>query len=184
MRKCSVSEDKECLPDIIECENLLDWNNYLDRLYETVFKKDFLLSFPVFNGLRVIIRREPMDGKYERAFIHMTHRDYFHTAKDPNDREPDFRRSERISWIRRLIENYTCNVESNCGNILYWEQMFRGYVRSNLLFKDEMFLIVLEKRNGVYLFITSFYLDDDFELEKRLKKHRTYIGQKQKAPLA
>lgn len=65
---------------------------------------------------------------------------------------------------------------------MYWEEMYRGRVRCNLLFKDERFLIVLEKARNVYFLITSFYIERDWELNKGIRKYETY--KKQKTPLA
>lgn len=98
-----------------------------------------------------------------------------------NDRIPDLRRSERINWVKPMIENYECSVKMQCGKILYWEEMFRGRVRSNLLFATERFHIVLEKARNVYFIITSFYIEKEWELNKRIKKYETY--KKQKTPL-
>lgn len=181
MRLCTKNINKECLPDIIECDNLAEWNTYLNNLYRDVFTKDFLKSYPIFNGWKVFIRKEPKDGEWEHGFTHMTHVDLLHKSDNPNDRIPDLRRSERLNWVRKIIENYSCAVESGCREILYWEEMFRGRVRSCLLFDAERFLVVLEKAKGVYFIITSFYLEKDWELERRHKKYLQY--QKQKTPL-
>lgn len=180
MKECTKESDKNCLPDIIECENFAEWNSYLDKLYRDVFSRDFLESRPIFKGWRVLTRKEPMDGNWEHSFTHMTHEDLKHTL-DPNDRIPDPRRSERLVWVRRVIENYQCSLEKECGEILYWEEMYRGRIRSYLLVKEERFLVVLEKARNVYFIITSFYLESDFALEKRMEKYNRY--QKQKTPL-
>lgn len=114
---------------------------------------------------------------------HMTHEDYRHTSRDPNDRVPDLRRTESLNWVRKIIERYPCAVENSCGEIWYWEEMFRGRVRCNLLYASEKFLIVLEKAKDVYFIITtSFYLDTDWAFEKRRRKYEKY--KQQKTPLA
>ena len=179
---CTKDASKECLPDIIECQNLVEWNNYLNQLYSEVFKPQLIDDVPIFNGLKVLSRREPKDGEWEHGFTHMTHVDLKHNSNDPNDRIPDSRRSERLNWVKRIIENFECAKKSDCGKILYWEEMFRGRVRSNLLFEEERFLIVLEKARDVYFLITSFYIEKDWELNKRIRKYETY--KKQKTPLA
>ena len=179
--QCAKDPLKECLPEIIECKNLAEWNNYLNKLYDEIFKPQLIENIPVFKGWRVLSRRMPMDGKWEHGFTHMTHVDLKHNSDDPNDRIPDLRRSERLNWVKRIIENYKCSIEKNCGKILYWEEMYRGRVRCNLLFIDECFLIVLEQAKNVYFLITSFYIEKDWELNKRIKKYEAY--QKQKTPL-
>ena len=178
---CTKDSSKVCIPNMIECENLAEWNNYLNKLYVEVFKPQFIETVPIFKGRDVISRREPMDGNWEHGFTHMTHVDLLHNSDDPNDRIPDLRRSERLNWVRRIIENYECSVEYNCGKILYWEEMYRGQVRCNLLFYEERFLVVLEQRRNIYFLITSFYIERDWELNKRIKKFEIY--EKQKTPL-
>lgn len=129
----------------------------------------------------MLIRKEPRDGTWEHGFTHMTHVDLLHTSSDPNDRIPDLRRSERLNWVRPIIEHYVCSTEKQCGKIMYWEEMFRGRVRCNLLFWDERFHVVLERARTVYFIITSFYVDKDWELDRRRKKYELY--KKQKTPL-
>lgn len=180
MKKCIVSSEggKICLPDTIPCENIMEWNTYLNMLYDDVFKPDFLDSFPTFRGWRVLIRKEPRDGAWEHGFTHMTHEDIRHSLEDPNDRVPDLRRSERLNWVRVIIEHDRCLTEYQCERIWYWEEMFRGRVRIHLLFAEERFLVVLERAKSVYFIITSLYLEKDWEMEKRRKKYERYKMQK------
>ncbi len=179
--QCIVDCNEECVPDIIECRNMVEWNSYLNKLYVDVFKPSFIDSFPRFRGLNVRIRKEPMDGNWEHDFVHMTHKDYYHKGKDPNDRDPDFRRSERLNWVKPIIEHYDCSVKMACNKILYWENYYRGYVRCNLFMPDERFHVVLERRKKVYYIITSFYVEEDWEIRKRINKYEAY--KKQKTPL-
>ena len=181
MVNCKREKKNICLPDIVECENFGEWEIYLKGLYENIFVRDFLNTKPTFMGLPVYIRSEPRDGEREHGFIHMTHRDYFHRSADPNDRLPDPRRSERLNWVKIIIEKESCIKEIICEDILYWEEMYRGYVRCSILMKSERFQIVLERRRSYYLLITSFYLEKDYEIKKRLKKYEQY--RKQKTPL-
>lgn len=179
--ECVLNNEKECLPDIIPCTNPNDWNNYINNLYNDYFVPDFLNSKIFFMGLPVYIRPEPRYNNWEHGFIHMTHRDYSHNSHDPNDRVPDFRRSERLPWVKRTIENYSCSVDNDCDEILYWEELYRGFIRVNLLYEYEAFQVVLEKRKNHYMIITSFQLDEEWELEKRIRKYEKY--KKQKTPL-
>lgn len=176
-------ENQVCLPDMNSCDDFSRWNEYLKELYVEVFKRDFLDSFPIFQSMEVHIRKEPMDGEFEHGFIHMTHEDHYHKSNDRNDRVPDIRRAERLPWARRVIENYECSVENDCGRILYWEEFKSNSqrVRVNLLFKEEKYLVVLEKTKREFLLITGFYLDKEWELEKRIKKYKKY--KQQKTPL-
>lgn len=179
--QCIGDSNKECLPNIIECESIIEWNSYLDMLYEKVFKPCFLESYPKFEGWNVRIRKEPMDGDWEHDFVHMTHENYYHNSKNPNDRIPDLRRSERLNWVKPIIEHFACSVEQDCGKILYWENYYKGYVRCNLFLPEERFHVVLERRKNVYFIITSFYVNKDWEYRKRMEKYELY--KKQKTPL-
>jgi len=178
MKQCVIDLEEVCLPDIIECNDLTQWNFYLEQLYQNVFVPDFIKTKPTFRGLPVVIRREPRDGEWEHGFTHMTHVDLLHNSSNQNDRIPDLRRSERVNWVRKIIEHDECFNKKRCGEILYWEEMYRGRIRSNLLFESERFLVVLEKARNAYLLITSFYIEEDYSLERRKKKYIKYNQQK------
>lgn len=81
--QCTKDASKECLPEIIECENLIEWNNYLNKLYDEIFKPQLLENVPMFKGWRVLSRREAMDGEWEHGFTHMTHVALQHNSTDP-----------------------------------------------------------------------------------------------------
>lgn len=180
MVSCFLGKHPYCLPDAIPCENLAEWNTYLSSLYP-VFVQSIRDASLTFMGKPLRIRREPWDGDYEHAFVHLTHRDYFHTD-DPNDRQPDPDRSERLPWVGSIISHYDCVEHYSCPRILYWEHRFRGYVRSNLLYDSERFLVVIEQRKAYCLLITGFYLNDEDSYDRQLRRYRQY--QKQKTPLA
>ena len=169
------------LPEIIKCEDFSKWNDYLDELYE-IFKKDFIEDRIMFEGKYVNFRKAPMDGKYEHTFIHLTHKDEYHSSNDPNDRIPDPRRSERIGWNRAIIEHYPCNEScKNCDKILYFEEQYKKNIKAYFLFKDVRFLVIMEKREKYNLFITGYYIEYDNAMNKYLRKYEQY--KKQKTPL-
>lgn len=115
----------------------------------------------------------------------MTHRNWGHRKTHANDRQPDFRRSERLTWVKYIINNFACSSIRNCNQLLYWEELFGGYIRPHLMMYDDeygsAFLVVLEKRTNYYLIITSFYLEKSWEIKKRENKYNAY--KKQKTPL-
>ena len=169
------------LPNIVECKDFSKWNEYLDSLY-IIFKKDFIEDRIIFDEKYVNYRREPMDGKYEHAFIHLTHKNEFHNSNNPNDRVPDPRRAERIGWNKPIIEQYPCNEEClNCSKILYFEKLHGKNVRSYFLLKDFRFMVIIEKRNNYNLLITGYYIEYDNMMDKYIKKYEQY--KKQKTPL-
>lgn len=169
------------LPDIVECKDFGKWNEYLDEIY-IIFQKDFVEDRIKFENKYVNFRKEPRDGKYENAFIHLTHRDELHASNDPNDRIPDPRRAERIGWNKPIIEHYICKENcENCDKILYFEEYYRKNVRAYFLFKDVKFLVIIEKRENYNLLITGYYVEYDNAMKKYIKKYEKY--KKQKTPL-
>lgn len=179
---CEFDEEKICLPEIKPCEDFAQSNAYFDDLYANFFVPEFLESCAIFQGLEVHIRPEPKFNNWEHGFLHMTHRKFNQKSNDPNDRDPDYRRSERITWVKPVIDNYNCSADKGCGQVLYWEELRSGYVRPHLMMYDDennaAFLVVLEKRATEYLLITSFYLDDDRAIGKRIAKYEKYLEQK------
>lgn len=169
------------LPDIVECKNFNEWNKYLEEIYE-IFKKDFVENRPNFEGKIVNYRTAPKDGKYEHAFIHLTHKDELHNSNNPNDRIPDPRRAERLSWNRAIIENFKCDENcDDCNKVLYFEEYYKNNIRAYLLFKDVNFIVIIEKREKYNLLITGYYIEYDNMMEKYIKKYERY--KKQKTPL-
>ena len=157
------------LPDIVECKDFGRWNEYLDEIY-IIFQKDFVEDRIKFENKYVNFRKEPRDGKYENAFIHLTHRDELHASNDPNDRIPDPRRAERIGWNKPIIEHYICKENcENCDKILYFEEYYKKNVRAYFLFKDVKFLVIIEKRENYNLLITGYYVEYDNAMKKYIK---------------
>ena len=169
------------LPDIYECKDYNKWPEYLDELYK-IFQKDFVKDGIMFEGKYVNYRKEPMDGKYENAFIHLTHKDEFHNSNDPNDRVLDPKRAARIGWNKPIIEHYPCNENcKDCEKILYFEEYHGKNIKAYFLFKDVRFLVIIEKRKNYNLLITGYYIEYDNAMEKYIKKYEQY--KKQKTPL-
>lgn len=84
------------LPPIVPFDG--DWEGYCDQIHE-IFESD--LRAARFFGLRVGRRREPeVQGKAD-GFWHVTTEGF---ASGSDDRLPDMRRCERISWIRPMID--------------------------------------------------------------------------------
>ncbi len=148
-----------------------DWPSYEAVLYG-IFKGDFIDSHPVFNNKRVSVKHYPKEFDKEEAFFHTTCKDYV----GGGDRVPDFRRCERIRWIRAFIENYNCDPSKceDCEGIKVWREPYKGKTRIHLLLEEERYMVVLEERKDYYLLITSFYLDYENALKKQRKHYDLY----------
>ncbi len=159
----------------LECfnGNLCDWNIYQEKIYN-IFKKDFIESFPYFQGLQVNIRKQPISYGKEEAFFHITCQDF---SKDGH-RNPDFRRCERIRWVRAFIENYQCNPNlcDSCDGIKVWKEPYKNTERVHILLEEERYIVVIELRKKYCLLVTAFYLDQDHALQKKLNHYNMYAS--------
>ena len=173
-----IEELCKWLPKTINIEEFNGiWELYNKKLYEK-FINDFITTPLYFKNKQVQIRINPKQDNYEHAFIHLT----CETMKNGigiNDRIPDFRRCERISWNRKIIENYPCIYNCDtCKKILYYEEYYKNTIRITLLLYDARFKVILEMRSNYYLLITGYYIKYDSLLEKDKMKAEKFIQQK------
>ncbi len=159
------------VPDLILCEDLNQWKQYEDQLYQ-IFKADFIDDWPFLFNLPVRLRRrDPVDGK-EEAFYHVTCN---HFLESNNDRQPDLERCARICWIRYFIEHIDCTqIPCNeCNGILIWDEPWKHNKTRTLIFlEEERYIVVLEKRETCYFLITAYYIGQDHTLAKLKKSYK------------
>ena len=68
--------DMECwIPDEVDMGGFDSWGEYDEYLY-SIFKRDFVESRPLFDGLEVRPRTNPRFDEREESFWHLTCRDY------------------------------------------------------------------------------------------------------------
>jgi hypothetical protein len=147
------------LPSMV-CVN--PWTNEtLDMLY-AIFKRDFKDSQPVYEGKAVWFFLN-MEGGKEAIFWHMTSRE----DKDTGQRLPDLRRSERLPWVRPMIDN------SNEPEILAWDyEEGDRTTRSYVWLKDHDFLVLMKKyKSGTRRLITSYFIDQPHTRRNLRKKY-------------
>ena len=152
-----------------------DWNAYEDMLY-TIFKAAFIDTKPQFYGKRINIRFNPIVNGKAEAFYHVTCRDY-HLFEE---RCPDYRRCERIRWVRSFIENYNCDASRcpDCDGVKVWEELAPkgSNTRVHILLEEERYMVIIELRGDYNLLITAFYIDQDHTLRAQLRHFRDYIN--------
>ncbi|MBE5035800.1 hypothetical protein [Gallibacter intestinalis] len=163
----------ECkwLPELIYYNDFDSCEEYKAALYK-IFCDDLKNSTLTLDGLKIQIRYHPKENNMEEAFYHVTCQDY---NKD-KDRAPDFRRCERIKWIRKFIENINCNEPDceDCEGIKVWEEKYKSNKRIHILLEEERYIVVLEKRPKYILLITAFYIEHDHFLDKKIKQYNRY----------
>lgn len=170
------------LPSMITLEDYNGiWEDYNNALYE-YFKTELLNSSLSFNGKKIRFRINPKEKNFEHSFIHLTCKHITGDYTDVNNRLFDPRRSEKITWIKPIIEHYPCNENcEGCRKILYYEEYYKSNIRINLVFIDKKYKVILEERKNYILLITGYYLNYDKNINNELKKYNEY--KKQKTPL-
>ncbi len=136
----------------------IDWGVYYEEVYE-IFKNDFLNKSKqlYFNSKEVRIKFQPKVDDKEQTFFHITS----HDGQSASNRVYDYRRCERIQWVRQFIENYFCNNQKcNCTGIHNWVQPFKNTYRTYIWCESKRFVVILEERSKYYLLITAFYVNE------------------------
>lgn len=159
-----MSEVKELIfPDLVYFEEYNgNFQNYFNAVYK-IFENDFIKQQPVFQGIRVSAQKFPMVDGIHRTFYHITHE-----GEDEQNREPDFRRMERIRFPKFCIENF------HHDHLLIWKNQ-RGRDTRILLFNEsEGYLTVLTERKEYHLFWTAYYITSNRRKENLIKEYEAY----------
>ena len=158
-----MTEKIDWLPPLILLEDYGgNWDQYLNALYK-FFKEDFIDSSPTLEGMRVALKRHPIEKGKEATFWHL-----ISEGKSEKDRLPDLRRCERIRWGRPIIEHY------NQPAIKFWLNERRGEKRICLWFEEEEYLVVLAKRHGYVILWTAYLVTKTHTKMKLRKDHVVY----------
>lgn len=158
----------EWLPDLYPFHGKYD--EYIEELYK-IFVKTLKSGDLFFDNLPIKIRWNPSIDNKDRDFWHI-----ITEGDNPNEeRLHDFRRCERISWIRAIIENYTDPV------VKIWKKAKttgKGPVlRTYLLLEESNFIIVLENQKTCVFLITAFYIEHNNYKRRLLKEYEEYINE-------
>lgn len=143
-----------------------DFPIYFDAIYR-IFHNDFIQAQPIYKGLNVSVRKYPEVDGMHRTFYHITHE-----GEDEANRQPDFRRMERIRFPKFVIENFEHE------EILIWKNIRGKDERIVLLNKAENYIVILTDRKEYYMFITAYYIETEHRKRKLLKEYETYIKAK------
>lgn len=141
--------------------NVSPWDHTTyDLLYE-IFHNDFIASKTYHYKIPVGFSREKEDGK-EKTFWHITTRENKHN----NERLPDFRRCERLPWLKPILENPTR------PEILAWEYTEGdGTLKVYVWLKDHDYVAIMKKtRKGSLILLTAYWLEYSHAKKKLMKK--------------
>lgn len=155
----NLTDLRELIDDLSTDPN----DEIIQRIYKA-FKSDFEDKELIIEGLKVkvIIKKSEVKGfeSYPETFVHLITR-----KSESGKRVFDKRRANRIHWIRPILEN------RNSPEIIYFEFIENnGASRDYYWYKDEGYIVIMEKIYPNYLIITSFVIDG--------KKERDYYSKK------
>jgi hypothetical protein len=139
------------LPALITLESCNgNWDQYLDLIYG-YFKVDWLDSRPMYEGRRLGLRKHPMVKGKESTFWHL-----ISEGANEDDRLADFRRCERIRWVRPIIEAAGLRAD-----VLVWKQIRSGKTNIAIALQDFSYIVFLGERSsptGDYLLPLTAYV--------------------------
>lgn len=156
----------EWLPELILLSSFDgDWDSYLDDIYQ-IFRRDFVISKPVFRGMRMALKRHPVSDGKEATFWHI-----ISEGADEQSRTPDMRRCERIQWPRPVIE-----MAEHDRFIKVWENQRDGEIRICIWvsFDDENYLVILAKRKEFTLLWTAYPITFPHQKRKLQREYEAY----------
>jgi len=144
---------------------MLEVNPWTGDTYESLYQlfcdtlKDVRL---VYRGSKVWFFPEIEDGK-EKIFWHLTSRD----DKEAGERLPDLRRSERLPWVRPMLD------WPDRAEILDWDfEEADGTIKTYVWLKDHDFVVIMKKfPDETRRLITSFWIEYNNTRRKMQKKH-------------
>ncbi|MGB9152008.1 MAG: hypothetical protein WCD70_02860 [Alphaproteobacteria bacterium] len=157
------------LPDIMLLENHKgDWESYRIAIYQE-FMEHVVRANHSFLGLPISYQRNPEYLGMHCSFWHLITEDLEKTHRD-EDRTPDMRRCERVSWIGHILRHAT---DPQSG-ILCWENKRGANAHVVLWIKEEDFVIILAKRKSYYL-LKTIYQHNQWAKEKLEAEHQRYL---------
>lgn len=164
----------DLLPDLVECTDFAKYNEYRSQLYE-IFLDTFVNHSVIWDGKVVAVNTAPEEDGLMKGFTHITGRKYSKSKK----RYPDFRRSERILWIKPMIEASidicpSCVDNLLCDGVKIWTRPFKNQLRTVFLLEEQSYVVIIEERPHHYQLITAFYIDDDNEMNDFLNSYDKY----------
>jgi hypothetical protein len=162
------------LPELVLNEDSgKEWRVYEEALYK-VFKKDFVNGQPKLEGKGVWHRKDPMTNNKPLTFWHIITKDKDKTSMGEDERCPEFRRCERIGWIRPIIEH----IGKTPDVILWKEAGNKGKKLTNtcILFssEEETYLVVLRESTRYFILWTAYPITESHQKRKILKRYEEY----------
>ena len=131
------------LPDLMPLQG--EWADYVEAIYQ-IYVEQVANGGLTFNSLRVTCQFRPESQGKHFGFWHV-----ISEGELEDNRLPDLRRCERITWIAYLIVNIETDTE-----VSWWENKRGRDTHTVIWHEAENFVVILAKRNGYYLLKTAY----------------------------
>lgn len=160
--------------------NTVNGSTLFDFLYG-FFHRDFVANKTLLNKhIHIDPRCHLLDEGKEKSFWHLTTREHSRQVKQDNrivtvtERLADFRRAERIEWVRQIIVNHS-DPEVYC--FYHKETNTKRDIRLYLWAHKHDFVVILQKlgRSSAFL-VTSFYIDHQGKRDDFSGRYHRYIA--------
>ncbi len=170
------------MPDWLPAKFCVDpWKGNTYEILYLIFCRDIRDSELKYCSYRIWFFPEKEDGK-ETIFWHLTSREQkkqviprrmrkYHKEvnSDEKTRFPDLRRSERLPWVKPMVE-HPGDSELLCWNYLEGD----GSIKTYVWLKDLDFVVIMKKyEDESRRLVTSFYVDSEF---KKNDLERKYVN--------
>ena len=153
------------LPDLMLLQDFGgDWDRYRAAIYQE-FLDNVVRADHKFLGLPISYPRTPEYLGMHCSFWHLITEDLGKTFRD-EDRTPDMRRCERVSWIGHVLRH----ANDPLSGALCWENKRGSNTHIVLWIKEEDFVIILARRTKYYL-LKTIYQHNQWTRKKLEKEH-------------
>lgn len=154
------------LPGLIYFEDFAgDWDSFINFIYE-IFKNDLIDNPPQIEKPFRLKKYPIFDGK-ESAFWHLVSE-----GQVEDNRTPNIRRCERISWIKPLIEK----KESKYLRVWRNQRKTKKGIEKRIVISkaDFDYVVILTKRKNYYMLCTAYPVERSHQRRKLAKEYNAY----------
>jgi hypothetical protein len=164
----------------------VDAGQLFDFLY-AFFHRDFVANKTYLNqSIYINPRSDRLEGGKEQVFWHLTTRENKRQVREGNrwvwiseGRFPDYARSERIEWVKQILENHG---HPSIKLFYHQESNPKRDIRLYLWAYQHDFVVILQKlgRSSAFL-VTSFYVDDQGKRKDYERRYCRYTNRESEA---
>lgn len=148
-----------------------NWDEYEHALYEA-FCADWIFGPPpTVRNQRVTIEKSPLFKGKEQAFWHLTSE-----GRVEEERVPNLRRCERISWPRAILEAI------DTERTVCWENERKGARSLVVALPDYSYIVAMRQRNGYFLLRSAYPIESNRRRENQRKEHEAFLRSLDRRP--